>query len=112
MLSKTHPQSQHSPEALDAEIAALVAQVREANEQIAELEEETSLARQHLRELLEERGSNWSDTEGYARLISEGLRAAYDTKSLDDLIIKDPLHYGWLKDYRKESVVQGTVQVK
>ena len=45
-------------------------------------------------------------------LISEGIRTSYETKALDELIIKDPLHYGWLKDYRKESAVRGGVQVK
>ncbi len=49
---------------------------------------------------------------GYARLTSEGVRTIYDTKALDELIIKDPLHYGWLKDYRNESTVRSTVQVK
>jgi chromosome segregation ATPase len=97
---------------LDAEITALVAQVRVAHEQIADLEAEIDVAKAQLRDLLAQRGSNWSDEDGYARLVSEGTRIAYDTKALDDLIIKQPLHYGWLKDYRRESQVQGTVQVK
>lgn len=97
---------------IDAEISALVAQVREAHEQIADLEAEIDVAKSHLRELLEQRGSNWSDEAGYARLTSEGMRISYETKALDDLIIKQPLQYGWLKDYRRESPVSGTIQVK
>jgi hypothetical protein len=61
---------------------------------------------------LEERGDNWSDEEGYARIISEGERIYYDTNALDKLIIEEPLRYGWLKDYRVTSTVQSRVQVK
>jgi hypothetical protein len=68
--------------------------------------------RVELRDLLERKGSNWSDGEGYARIIADSMRLSYQTKALDELIIKDPLHYGWLKDYRKESPVRGGVQVK
>jgi multidrug resistance efflux pump len=99
-------------EQIDAEIAALVAQVREANEQISELQAEIEVAKSHLRELLEQRGSNWSDDDGYARLTSEGVRISYDTKALDELIIKQPLQYGWLKDFRREAHVSGSIQVK
>jgi multidrug resistance efflux pump len=102
----------HVDEQIDAEIAALVAQVRESNEQISDLQAEIDVAKSMLRELLDKRGSNWSDEDGYARLTSEGVRISYDTKSLDDLIIKQPLQYGWLKDYRRESHVSGTIQVK
>jgi multidrug resistance efflux pump len=102
----------HVNEQLDAEISALVAQVREANEQIDDLQAEIEVAKANLRELLEQRGSNWSDDDGYARLTSEGVRISYDTKALDELIIKQPLQYGWLKDFRRESHVQGTIQVK
>jgi uncharacterized protein YdcH (DUF465 family) len=97
---------------LDQRIAELVSQVRTAQENIDSLNMEIEQAKDELRALLQERGGNWSDDVGYARLTSEGVRTIYDTKALDELIIKDPLHYGWLKDYRNESTVRSTVQVK
>lgn len=99
-------------EELDHEIAERVDMVRGMQERISALEERIQGIKEELRALLERRGSNWSDDEGYARIVSEGLRRSYDQKGLDELLIKDPLHYGWLKDYRKETVVRGGVQVK
>lgn len=97
---------------VDARIAQLVSQVRTAQEHIDGLNAQIEQAKDDLRVLLELRDENWSDDLGYARLTSEGVRTLYDTKALDELIIKDPLHYGWLKDYRNESTVRSTVQVK
>jgi hypothetical protein len=99
-------------EFIDQEIAERVQTVRDAQEQVALLDGQIQVLKNELRELLEQKGSSWSDEEGFARLISEGLRTLYDTKALDDLIIHDPLKYAWLKDYRKESAVRGGVQVK
>lgn len=96
----------------DDRIADLVLRVRRAQGNIDSLNSEIEQAKVELRILLEERGDNWSDDLGYARLTSEGVRTTYDTKGLDELIIKDPLHYGWLKDYRNESSVRSTVTVK
>ena len=62
--------------------------------------------------MLELRGENWSDDDGYARLVPDSTRVSYETKALDELIIHEPLHYGWLKDYRKESTIRSSVQVK
>lgn len=61
---------------------------------------------------MEARGANWSDDDGYARLMSEGHRFHYDTENLDKLLISDPLRYGRLKDFRRESIVPERVQVK
>jgi hypothetical protein len=97
---------------LDQQIAEQVDLVRGIQERIATLDDKIQAAKEELRRLLEQKGSNWSDAEGYARIISDGIRTSYETKSLDELIIKDPLHYGWLKDYRKESPVRGGVLVK
>lgn len=99
-------------ETIDQQIAERVDYIRGMQERVMALEEKVQLAKEELRELLAERGANWSDDEGYARLVSEGIRRTYDQKALDELIINDPLRYGWLKDYRKESVVRGGVQVK
>lgn len=46
------------------------------------------------------------------RVKSLRQHLSYNAKALDELIIKDPLHYGWLKDYRNESSVRSTVTVK
>ncbi len=99
-------------EALDQEIVQLVNEVRDAQDHMAEFEETIRSAKDRLRVLLIQRGENWSDDEGYARLMSDSLRMTYDTKALDQLIIGDPLRHGWLKDYRKEFVVRGGIQVK
>lgn len=98
--------------ALDERIAELVDIVRINQQRIARLEDRIAAVKEELRALLEQRGENWSDAEGYARLVSEGVRYYYDKQALDHLIITDPLRYGWLKDYRRETIVQGGVQVK
>ncbi|HVU13938.1 MAG TPA: hypothetical protein VHD90_21820 [Phototrophicaceae bacterium] len=97
---------------VDDRIAELVETVRAHRERIATLEAKNDAAKAELRRLLELRGENWSDDEGYARLVPESTRIAYETKGLDELIIKEPLHYGWLKDYRKESTIRANIQVK
>jgi hypothetical protein len=76
--------------------------VRGIQERIAVLEERIQLEKEALRDLLTEKGENWSDTEGYARLLADSVRRTYDIKALDELIITDPLRNGWLKDYRRE----------
>jgi hypothetical protein len=97
---------------IDQQIAERVEEIRDSQVQMSTLSERVDRLKAELLALLEQKGSNWSDATGYARLVSEGVRRTYDTKSLDQLIINDPLHYGWLTDYRKESTVRGGVQVK
>jgi hypothetical protein len=99
-------------EFIDQQIAERVQIVRDAQSQIALLDEQIQILKQELRELLEQKGSNWTDSVGYARLVSESVRLTYNTKELDELILNDPLRYAWLKDYRKESTVRGGVQIK
>ena len=108
------PVAQHLDETsvIDARIAELVDSVRAHRERIAALEARNDAAKEELRQLLELRGENWSDDEGYARLVPDSTRTSYESKALDDLIIRDPLHYGWLKDYRKQSNIRGSIQVK
>lgn len=97
---------------LDNRIAELVSCLRDQREQMAALSAESDAAKEELRQLLELRGANWSDNDGYARLVPESTRASYETRSLDALILRDPLQFGWLKEYRKLSNVRSTVQVK
>jgi hypothetical protein len=78
-----------STDRLDERIAELVTEVRTSQSHIESLQELIDEAKEELRELL-----------------------LYDTRALDQLIIKDPLHYGWLKDHRSESVIRSNVQVK
>lgn len=99
-------------ETLDQRIAELVEVVRSNQERLASLEARITEAKEELYQLLKQRGSNWADDDGYARLNTDGLRRFYDTSALDELIITDPLRYGWLKDYRREAVVRGGVRVK
>jgi hypothetical protein len=97
---------------IDQEITELVDMVRSITQRVAGMEEKVKDAKQRLRVLLEQRGENWSDAEGYARLVADSVRASYDTKALDHLIISDPLRHGWLKDFRKENTVRGGIQVR
>ncbi len=90
---------------LDEQIATLVTCIREHRDEIERHEMEIHDAKRQLMSLLEQRGSNWADEHGYARITQEGIRYDYSTGALDELIISDPLHYGWLKDYRKSSPV-------
>ena len=97
---------------IDERIVELVEKVRTHRQRISALEAKNDAAREELRQLLELRGENWTDDEGYARLVPDSTRVSYETKALDDLIIHEPLHYGWLKDYRKESSIRSSIQVK
>lgn len=97
---------------IDQQIAERVEEVRDAQVQMGTLAERVERLKNELYVLLEQKGSGWSDDTGYARLVSESVRRTYDTKSLDELIISDPLRYGWLTNYRKESTVRGGVQIK
>ncbi|MDX2137545.1 MAG: hypothetical protein SF123_05575 [Chloroflexota bacterium] len=97
---------------LETEIEALVQCIREDHQIIEEAEGRIREAKRRLEQLLKMRGSNWADDLGYARLMSTGRRTFYDTEDLDRLLISDPLRYGWLKDYRRESIIPERVQVK
>ncbi len=97
---------------IDQQIAERVQIIRDAQGQIALMDEQIQAMKEELRELIEQKGSNWTDSVGYARLMSDGTRTSYSTKSLDELILKEPLRYGWLHDFRKETTIRGGVQVK
>jgi len=97
---------------LDTEIVQLVEMIRETVDEMAAMEDKVRAAKDRLRILLVQRGDNWKDDDGYARLMSDSVRTSYNTRELDELIINDPLRNGWLKDYRKEFTVRGGVQVK
>ena len=101
---------------VDEDIEELVGIIRDAREAIAEVHDEyepvIDVAKDRLMMLLAYRGESWSDDDGYARLVSEGSRRAYDADGLDDLIIGDPDKYGWLRAYRDEKSVRGGVRVK
>lgn len=108
----TQAREQVEADPIDSRIVELVDSMRMHRETIAALEAENGASREELRHLLDLRGENWSDDEGYARLVPDSVRISYDARALDDLIVSEPLHYGWLKDYRKTSVVRGSVQVR
>ena len=102
----------HETASLDERILELVESIRSHRQRISSLEAKNDAAREELRQLLELRGENWADDEGYARLVPDSTRVSYETIALDELIIHEPLHYGWLKDYRKEAQIRSSVQVK
>jgi hypothetical protein len=101
---------------IDQEITELVEMVREANERLDEVSTEVrpiiEAAKERLKMLLDYRGENWADDVGYARIVSASNRVSYDYKGLDKLIIDDPETYGWLKQYRTETPVKGSISVK
>jgi len=111
-LERTANREAAIAQALDAEIAKLVETVRETVDEMTVMEEKVHAAKDRLRILLVQRGDNWKDDDGYARLMADSVRTSYDTRALDELIINDPLRHGWLKDYRKEFTVRGGIQVK
>src|SRR5688572_19194845 len=84
----------------DAEIMELVETIRGYRARVVALEAKIDTAREVLADLLQQRGKNWSDDEGYARLTSDGVRVMYKTKALDDLIREEPFSYDWLNEYR------------
>ncbi|MCI0709929.1 MAG: hypothetical protein L0154_07175 [Chloroflexi bacterium] len=97
---------------VDDTIHDIVERIRNYRTQMEELDNRVNDLKDELRQLLESRGENWADNQGYARIVSEGERAYYDAEALDKLIINDPLHYGWLKDYRHTASIQSRIQVK
>lgn len=109
---QTPPQQPTDRATLDQQIAALVDIVRANQYRMDRLEARSRRAKAELHKLLQRRGENWSDDEGYARLVDDGERTSYDTRALDELLMDDPLRYGWLKDYRRKSKVSGGVRVK
>lgn len=96
----------------DVRIEQLVHLIRTDNDLMNQASERIQQAKLELQVLLRARGENWSDETGYARLVSAGRRITYLTSELDELIISDPLRYGWLKDYRTESHVPEHIQVR
>lgn len=97
---------------IDQEISQLVARIRQQQVQMEQLDLEITSLKEQLGKLLRQRGENWSDDSGYARLVTESVRTFYDTDNLDELILTDPLHYGWLRDYRRQSIVPPRIQVR
>ncbi len=93
-------------------IERIVSEIRECKADIENLEACVRDLKEKLRDQLEQYGENWSDDSGYARIISEGERISYNTDALDNLLIEEPLRYGWLKDYRVKSMVKSSIQVK
>lgn len=96
---------------VDAEISQLVAEVRQLTDEMEALEEKVQAAKQRLSTLLTLKGESWADDSGYARLIAESKRTSYDTKALDDLILKGK-RYAFLRNHRREFSVRGCVVVK
>jgi hypothetical protein len=112
MVTKAIQARSGAVENLDEEIAGIVSRIRDYQQTAEDLAEKIYTLKDRLEMLLKQRGSNWSDDDGYARLASPGVRINYNTTALDSLILNDPLRYGWLKDYRKESTVAGRILVK
>lgn len=96
----------------DEEIAALVGCIRQQQQRAEDAAAAISAFKDRLEALLAARGENWSDEDGYARLVAPSVRVAYPREELDKLILADPAQYGWLQQYRKESNCAGRVMVK
>ena len=103
---------QTKQELIDEKIENLVSDIRFNQNLIDQMEYNNTVAKEQLRILLEQKGEPWIDDKGYARLEGESIRRSYDTQALDDLIINDPLRYGWLVDYRKSITIRASLKVK
>ncbi len=99
-------------EFIDQQIADRVEIVRDAQRQIDVLHGQIELLKKELHELIMQKGEGWSDSAGYARVVAEAVEADYDTKALDELILNEPVRYGWLGDFRKREHVRPAVNVK
>src|SRR5262245_52399764 len=111
ILHTENGRQNHAAPSPDAEIAHLVSEIRQTTDQMAALEEMVQTAKARLRVLLAARGENWSDDSGYARLMTDSIRTSYDTRALDDLILKGK-RYAFLRNHRREFAVKGGVQVR
>lgn len=96
----------------EQEIALFVEAIRLRKAEIDRLTSMNEVAREEVEKLLVERGSNWKDEEGYAMIVGESERTSYDTKALDELLISDPIQYGWLHEYRKKTTVRASLKIK
>jgi hypothetical protein len=93
-------------------IKQLVDEIRSYRNEIDQLSNLVDTARENLEELLLDRGTPWKDEDGYAMLVGESERTSYDTKALDELLINDPLRYGWLHDYRRKTAIRPSIKIK
>lgn len=112
VMNMNAPSNSTRDEDIETRIARLVSRIRQAQQEIEDCNREIQQDKRELRQLLEQYGGNWQDEEGYARLVSEGFQRFYDVDALDRLILTDPLHYGWLKDYRHERVIAERLSVR
>lgn len=96
----------------ETEIAVLVERIRARKAEIDTLDAQINVDRELVKTLLIDRGESWKDEHGYAMITSEGERVSYDTKALDELVLTDPVKYGWLHDYRRKSVVAASLKIK
>lgn len=108
----TDPNAGDENEDRETQISTLVERIRAIQRTVEMFLHEIQHTKLRLRGLLEERGENWSDEHGYARLTNEGMQRSYDAEALDRLILSDPLRYGWLTDYRRERIIVEHVQIK
>lgn len=99
-------------EFIDTQIEDRVQLIRDAQQNMEVLQYQIELMKIEIGELLQQKGAGWSDAAGYARITSEKISHTYDTRALDELILKEPLRYGWLGDFRKMATIRGGVQVK
>lgn len=97
--------------ATDKRLKQIMGAIRQRRAFIAMHEAKIDGLRDELEVLLTERGVNWQDAKGYARLIPESTRTSYNAQQLDDLILRDPA-FDCLRVYRKESKIRSSVQVK
>lgn len=96
----------------EREISQLVATIRQATDEMEALETKVQTAKARLRALLTQKGENWQDADGYARLMADSVRTSYDPKALDALMLRSDWWHARLKPYRREFPVRGGVQVR
>lgn len=97
---------------LEIQIEALVKDIRVLHEQMEALENAVSARKSRLRALLVQRGSSWEDDQGYARIVADYTRTAYDAKALNELRLRSKWWDMRLRPYYREFTVKGSVQVR
>lgn len=97
---------------IDLQIEALVGEIRAITDQMEMLEDSVQSKKAKLRTLLTQKGENWKDDCGYARLVADSVRASYDARALDALMLRSDWWHARLKSYRREFNVRGGVSVR
>jgi len=98
--------------AVNGQIEALVGEIRATQAQMEALEASVTAKKAILRVLLAALGEQWTDGEGYARLVADYTRGAYDVRALDQLRLNSAWWDARLRRHYRQFAVRGSVVVR